>query len=118
MKIPAIELCATDPLKYFSYFKVDRVAVVSEGWIHPLDRLFVRDPIRHNVRQTFRLSIPIIQPDDRAAAAEVMGAMLQLYKFTDNHLRMIDYVHTVRLYDEIHKYVLRTETPVGSDEQH
>ncbi len=117
MKIPAIEICATDPIKYFSYFKVERPADAGPNWVHPLDRLFVKDPIRHNVRQTLRLSIPVMQADDRAAAAEVMAAMLLMYKFTDNHLRMIDYVHTVRLYDEIYKYVLRTEKAVGSNEQ-
>lgn len=118
MKIPLIELCPTDPLKYFSYSKVDRIKSGEAECVHPMDRLFVNDPIRHNVRQSFRVAIPIMQPDDRIAARDVMSALTRMYKLTENHLRMIDYAHTVRLYDEMHMYVLRTEKTVGADERH
>lgn len=117
MKIPGIELCPTDPLKYFSFANVERDAPADSGRVHSLDRLFVNDPIRHNVRQSFRLAVPIMRQDDRQAANEVMDALRRCYRISENHLRMIDYAHTVRLYDEIHKYVLRTEPAADVDEQ-
>lgn len=116
-KTPKVEICPTDPLKYFSYFKAERPPGDAPHAVHRLDRLFVNDPIRHNVRQTFRLSIPIMQADDRLAACEVVAALLGYYRMTENHRLMLDYAHTVRLYDEMHKYVLRTEKAVYDDEQ-
>lgn len=116
MKIPSVKIVPTDPLKYFSFFKVERPQGDEGAWTHPLDRLFVKDPIRHNPRASFRLSIPAMYPDDRAAACEVMAAMCLMYKFTDNHIQMLDYVHSVRLYDEMHKYVLAAEKAVLGDE--
>lgn len=117
MKIPAIELCPTDPLKYFSSTSVERAKSPDAEVVHPLDRLFVNDPIRNNVRQSFRLFIPVIRGDDRLAANEVMDSLRRCYRISKNHLRMIDYAHTVRIYDEMHKYVLRTEPLADADEQ-
>lgn len=116
MKIPSVTLIPTDPLKYFSYFKEEVSLGQSPPSVHPLDRLFVKDPIRHNPRSTLRLSIPAMYPDDRAAATEVMAALALYYRFDDNHIRMLDYIHTVRLYDEIYKHVIRAEKSVHPDE--
>lgn len=107
----------TDPLKYFSFFKEERPPGENPQWTHRLDRLFVKDPIRHNPRVSFRLSIPAMYPDDRAAACEVLAAMCLMYKFTDNHIQMLDYVHSVRMYDEMHKYVLATEKAVYPEDE-
>lgn len=117
MRIPSVQIIPTDPLKYFSFFKEERSAGADPTWVHPLDRLFVKDPIRHNPRSTLRLSIPAMYPDDRAAACEVLAAMALMYKFSDNHIRMLDYVHTVRLYDEIYKYVIKTEKSVYPEDE-
>lgn len=115
MRIPSVQIIPTDPLKYFSFFKAERPD--DPKWVHPLDRLFVNDPIRHNPRSTLRLAIPAMYPDDRAAACEVMAAMSLLYRFTDNHLRMLDYAHTVRLYDEIYRHVIKTERAVYPEDE-
>jgi hypothetical protein len=117
MKIPHIRIIPTDPLKYFSFFKVERPAGEDPAWVHPLDRLFVRDPIRYNPRSTFRLSIPAMYPDDRTAACEVIAAMALMYKFSNNHIRMLDYAHTVRLYDEMCKHVIAAEKAVHPEDE-
>lgn len=117
LRIPKPILSAADPLKHFSYFKEERPPGDDPKWVHRLDRLFVNDPIRYNSRLTLRITLPVMRPDDRAAACEVIAAMALLYRLSDNHITMWDYAHSVRLYDEMYKYLLRTEQATCQEEE-
>jgi hypothetical protein len=117
MKIPRVTIDQTDRLKQFDFFRAYRPKELNEQQVHPLDRLFVRDPIRSNARSTLRLTIPAMYADDRQAACEVMAAMALMYKLTDNHIAMLDYAHTVRLYAAMYEYVTAVEQAAYPEEE-